>query len=294
MTVADAPPSAGSAESRPRAVRALLADGAVVRMSELDSSDVALVAGFYSELPVEDRFFRFFSAGVVPDVPALLARQHPGDVSIGAFRGERLVGVAHAVVTDADPSAAEIALAVAHPAQTRGVGTLLLEHLASRARDRGVRRFVADVLAENSRMWQVITDSGLPVRRRTAESVTHVDLDLTPADGYLDALAEREASADIASLAAVLTPRSIVVIGAGRSPDSVGHAVLENLVRAGFTGELAAVNPHADQVCGVVCHRSVEELTAPADLAVVCVPARAVPEVAQQCGRAGVRAGWPS
>ena len=137
----------------------------------------------------------------------------------------------------------------------------MLEHLASRARGRGVRRFVADVLAENARMWQVITDSGLPVRRHIADAVTHVDLDLAPAEGYLDALAEREERADVASLSAVLSPRSIVVVGAGRSPDSVGHAVLESLVQAGFTGQLAAVNPHAEEVCGVVCRRSVEELT---------------------------------
>ena len=181
-------------------------------------------------------------------------------------------------------------MAVAHSVQTHGVGTLLLEHLASRARGRGVRRFVADVLTENSRMWQVITDSGLPVRRRVEGGQVHIELDLTPAEGYLAALAEREQRADVASLAAVLAPRSIVVVGAGRSPDSVGHVVLQSLLRAGFTGQLTAVNPHAAQVCGVVCHRSVEDLSGPVDLAVLCLPARAVPEVAQQCGRAGVRA----
>ncbi len=290
MSVADAPTSAGSAEGRTPAVRALLADGAIVWMREVDSSDVALVAQLYQRLPADDRFFRFFSAGVAADVPALLARRHPGDVSIGAFRGEEIVGVAHAVVTDADPAAAEIAMAVAHPDQAHGVGTLMLEHLASRARGRGVRRFVADVLTENGRMWQVITDSGLPVRRHVADSVTHVDLDLAPADGYLDALAEREERADVASLSAVLRPRSIVVVGAGRSQDSVGRAVLASLVKAGFTGQLAAVNPNAEEVCGVVCRPSVDELTQPVDLAVVCVPAAAVPEVARQCGRAGVRA----
>jgi predicted CoA-binding protein len=153
-----------------------------------------------------------------------------------------------------------------------------------------VRRFVADVLTENSRMWQVITDSGLPVRRRVEGGQVRIELDLTPAEGYLAALAEREQRADVASLAAVLAPRSIVVVGAGRSPDSVGHVVLQSLLRAGFTGQLTAVNPHAAQVCGVVCHRSVEDLTGPVDLAVLCLPARAAPEVAQQCGRAGVRA----
>ncbi len=290
MTAEGAGLPAGPAVGRPRAVRALLADGAIVRLRELDRSDATLVAALYAELPTEDRVFRFFGAGVRADVSALLERRHPADVSIGAFRGEDLVGVAHAIVFDDDPATAEIAVAVIHPAQTHGVGTLLVEHLASRARGRGVRRFVADVLAENARMWRVITDSGFPVRRSGGGSQGHVELDLTVADGYLDALAEREERADVASLSAVLSPRSIVVVGVGRGSHSVGHVVLENLVRAGFTGQLAAVNPHADEICGVVCHRSVAELTAPVDLAVVCVPAPAVPEVARQCGRAGVRA----
>ena len=141
-----------------------------------------------------------------------------------------------------------------------------------------------------TRLWQVINDSGLPVRRRRDGGQVHVELDLRPAAGYLDVLAEREERADVVSLGAVLAPRSIVVVGAGRSPDSVGHAVLANIVRAGFTGGLAAVNPHAGRVCGVVCERSVEDCRTPIDLAVVCVPARAVPETARQCGRAGVRA----
>jgi acyl-CoA synthetase (NDP forming)/GNAT superfamily N-acetyltransferase len=288
MTVQGVHPDVGSGSGRP--VRALLADGAVVRMRELDESDAAELAGLYDRLPTYDRFLRFFSAGTRPDVESLISRARPGDVSVGAFRGEDLIGVAHAVGIEADPTTAEIAMAVAHPAQAHGVGTLLLEYLASRARDRGVRRFVADVLAENSRMWQVITDSGLPVRRRVGGGEVHIELDLTPAEGYLAALAEREERADVASLSAVLAARSIVVVGAGRRPDSVGHVVLESLVRAGFTGQLAAVNPHAAQVCGVTCHRSIEDVPGPVDLAVLCLPAEVVPEVARQCGRAGVRA----
>jgi acyl-CoA synthetase (NDP forming)/GNAT superfamily N-acetyltransferase len=290
VTTADVRAGAGPAPGGHRVVRALLADGAVVRMRELDESDAAQLAELYDQLPTYDRFLRFFSAGARPAVRSLLQHRHPGDVSIGAFRGADLIGVAHAMLTEADPAAAEIAMAVAHAEQAHGVGTLLLEHLASRARGRGVRRFVADVLAENARMWQVITDSGLPVSRRVDGGQVHIELDLTPAEGYLAALAEREERADVASLTAVLAPRSIVVIGAGRAPQSVGHAVLASLVRSGFEGQLAAVNPHAAQVCGVACHRSVEDLATPVDLAVLCVPARAVPEVAEQCGRAGVRA----
>lgn len=277
-------------------VRALLADGTVVRLRELDGRDAPLVADFYRELPAYDRYLRFFSAGAIPSGEALVRRRRPEDVSLGAFRGDRLVGVAQCVLLDSSGSrdggpVAEVALAVAHPAQTHGTGTLLLEHLASRARRRGVRRFVADVLAENSRMREVIAGLGLPARLRPEGGQTRVELDLEPGEErYLDALAEREERADTASLAAVLAPGSVVVVGAGRRPESVGHAVLRRILDAGFTGRLAAVNPHASEICGVPCHRSVADLPAVADLAVLCVPAAALSDAAQQCGRRGVRA----
>jgi acyl-CoA synthetase (NDP forming)/GNAT superfamily N-acetyltransferase len=272
-----------------RPVRALLADGTVVRLRELHDADAPAVAAFYRALPVYDRFLRFFSAGALPTENDLIGRRGPADVSLGAFRGETLVGVAQCAGTE-DPSTAEVALAVAPTEQAHGMGTLLLEHVASRARRRGVRRFVADVLAENARIRQVLADVGLPVRRYAEDGQVHVEFDLDPDRDYLDALATREERADVASLAAVLAPRSIAVVGAGRGPESVGHAVLRNLVRSGFAGRLVAVNPHATQVCGVVCHGSVEDLTEPVDLAVLCVPAAVVPEVAEQCGRRGVHA----
>ena len=273
-----------------RPVRALLVDGTIIRMRELNEADAQLVAAFYRQLPVYDRYLRFFSASALPAAEKMVESRGPTDVSLGAFRGETLIGVAQCLGTDTEPSTAEVALAVAHTEQAHGVGTLLLEHLASRARRIGVHRFVAEVLPENERVRAVLTDVGLPVQRFVADGEMHVEFDLVPAEGYLDALASREERADIASLVAVLAPRSVVVVGAGRGAGSVGRAVLHNLVRAGFPGRLAAVNPHATEVDGVVCHRSVDELTEPVDLAVLCIPAAAVPQVAEQCGRRGVRA----
>ena len=274
----------------PRPVRALLVDGTIIRVRALDDADARLVAAFYRELPVRDRYLRFFSAGALPPAEDLVASRGPTDLSLGAFRDEELIGVAQCYGTRTDPLTAEVALAVAHGEQTLGVGTLLLEHLASRARRRGVRRFVADVLPENDRVRQVLTDVGLPVWLSGDGGEVSVELDLAPAGGYPVALAAREERADIRSLSAVLAPRSVLVVGAGRGSDSVGHAVLRNVVRAGFPGRLVAVNPHATQVCGVDCLRSVDELTEPVDLAVLCVPSSAVPKVAEQCGRRGVRA----
>ncbi|GLZ27815.1 acyl-CoA synthetase [Lentzea sp. NBRC 105346] len=206
-------------------------------------------------------------------------------VVIGAFLGERLLGAASYVLAG---DGAEVALVVSHADQKHGVGTLLLEHLASLARGRGVRHFVADVLTINSRMLRVFTDMGLVSRIVPDGEVVHVDLGLEPDEHYLDTVAERELTADVASLAHVLRPASVAVVGASRSPGSVGNAVLRNL--GGFTGDLYAVNPHATSVAHVTCYASVAELPEAPELAVLCVPAKAVPEVADQCGQRGVKA----
>ena len=181
MTMSDPrrPVPAVHADGRP--VRALLLDGTVVRLTELHEVDAPLVAAFYRDLPVYDRFLRFFSAGALPAAEDLLASRGPADVSLGAFRGDTLIGVAQSLTTGDDPSTAEVALAVAHAAQAHGVGTLLLEHLASRARRRGVRRFVADVLGENQRVRQVLADIGLPARRWSEDGQAHVEFDLDSA-----------------------------------------------------------------------------------------------------------------
>jgi len=107
---------------------------------------------------------------------------------------------------------------------------------------------------------------------------------------YREAVAERERSADLASLRPVLTPASVAVIGAGRRPGSAGRIVLRNIVSGGFPGPVYAVNPGAAELDGVPCMPSAAALPEQVDLAVIAVPAREVAGVAEDCGRRGVRA----
>ncbi|PSL57313.1 acyl-CoA synthetase (NDP forming) [Saccharothrix carnea] len=271
--------------------RALLADGSVVALRELGPADADALLVLHRDLPVGDRYLRFFSAAprhLDEFVVRLTSPEEPLHVVIGAFASDVLVGAASYVLLDDD--SAEVALVVAHDRQSHGVGTLLLEHLVSVARRRGVRRFRAEVLAVNSKMLRVFADLGL-VWTSTADSgEVRIDLGLDPGERYLEAVADREQAADVASLRAVLKPTSVVVVGASRKPSSVGNAVLANLVDGGFTGALYAVNPHARQILGVQCHPTVTDLPEIPDLAVVCVPAEAVAQVAEDCGRRGVRA----
>ena len=72
----------------PRPARALLVDGTIIRVRALDETDAQLVAAFYRELPVRDRYLRFFSAGALPPAEDLIASRGPTDASLGAFRGD--------------------------------------------------------------------------------------------------------------------------------------------------------------------------------------------------------------
>lgn len=103
-------------------------------------------------------------------------------------------------------------------------------------------------------------------------------------------IAGAKSHAEVASLQHVLQPRSVAVIGASRRVGSVSRAVLHNVVTGGFSGRIYAVNPRARHLEGVTCVPSVADLPEPVDLGVVVVPAAAVRDVADACGRRGVRA----
>ncbi len=91
------------------------------------------------------------------------------------------------------------------------------------------------------------------------------------------------------SLDPIFAPRSVAVIGASRDPASLGWALLHNLVEGGFTGPVYPVNPHARSVHSLPCYASIQALPEAPDLAIVLVPAAAVPVVVDQCLAAGAR-----
>ncbi|MCX8205944.1 MAG: CoA-binding protein, partial [Candidatus Micrarchaeota archaeon] len=91
------------------------------------------------------------------------------------------------------------------------------------------------------------------------------------------------------NIGAVLAPESIAVVGASRDPSKVGHAILKNLLINGYAGKLCAVNPHADEILGVKCYKSVGEIRHKVDCAIIAVPAKYVNAVLEECGKKGIR-----
>jgi acetate---CoA ligase (ADP-forming) len=91
-------------------------------------------------------------------------------------------------------------------------------------------------------------------------------------------------------LDALLRPRSIAVIGASRTPNTIGYQILQNLLRHGFTGSVYPVNPTAHAVHSIRAYPSVSAIPETVDLAVIVVPKQRVVRVAEECGEAGVKA----
>jgi acetate---CoA ligase (ADP-forming) subunit alpha len=85
----------------------------------------------------------------------------------------------------------------------------------------------------------------------------------------------------------VFEPRSVVVVGASRGP-GLGRRFIEALQSPGFTGDVYAVNPNADEILGVKCYPSVEAIGKPIDHAIVATPPGAAAAVVADLGRAGV------
>jgi acetyl coenzyme A synthetase (ADP forming)-like protein len=90
-------------------------------------------------------------------------------------------------------------------------------------------------------------------------------------------------------LDAILKPGSIAVIGASRQPDTIGFQILDNLVRWGFHGPIYPVNPNATSIHSIRAYPSVGAIPDPVDLAIIVVRKQFVLDVAEECGRKGVK-----
>jgi acyl-CoA synthetase (NDP forming)/RimJ/RimL family protein N-acetyltransferase len=272
---------------------ALRSDGGLVQLRPACAEDADALHALDRQASDRSIHYRFFSlsrsvaeryTAEIASAPQTVTRD-----SVVADIGGVIVGLGTLEV--AGPDTGELAVLIADSVQHEGIGTLLVEQLVLAGRRRGLRTLVADVLTDNTPMIRVLRDLGLPSRRTLDDGVVRLELDLeigTDAP-FAIAVTERERRAETASLAPLLAPRSVAIIGVGSRENSVGRAVLRNLLGSGFTGRVHVVHPRHDEVLGVPAVRSVAELPEPCDLAVVAVPAPAVADVVEACGLRGVR-----
>ncbi|GAA5044638.1 bifunctional acetate--CoA ligase family protein/GNAT family N-acetyltransferase [Streptomyces similanensis] len=282
----------------------VLRDGGTARIRPITAEDADRLVSFYEQVSDESKYYRFFAP-----YPRLSAKDvhrfthHDfvdrvglaatiGGEFIATVRYDRIGATGLPAASDASDEA-EVAFLVQDAHQGRGVASALLEHIAAVARERGIRRFAAEVLPANTKMIKVFTDAGYTQKRSFEDGVVRLEFDLEPTDRSLAVQRAREQRAEARSVRRLLGPGSVAVVGVGRAHRGVGRSILDHIRDGGFTGRLHAVNRafEADrtEIDGVPAHRSVREIDGPVDLAVVAVPAEHVPRVVTECGEHGVQ-----
>ncbi|WP_328718963.1 GNAT family N-acetyltransferase [Streptomyces sp. NBC_00247] len=281
----------------------VLRDGGTARIGPITPDDAGRLVSFFEQVSDESKYYRFFAP--YPrlsdrDVHRFTHHDYVDRVGLAAtVGGEFIATVRYDRIDDqgrpasAPADEAEVAFLVQDSHQGRGVASVLLEHIAAVARERGIRRFAAEVLPANTKMIKVFRDAGYTQQRSFEDGSVHLTLDIEPTAESLAVQRAREQRAEARSVQRLLAPASVAVVGTGRAPGGVGRTVLRNLLHSGFTGRLYAVNhafaPDQDSIDGVPAHRSVGDIGEPVDLVVVAVPAERVPEAVADCGEHGVR-----
>ncbi|WP_298586705.1 GNAT family N-acetyltransferase [uncultured Kocuria sp.] len=270
----------------------ILRDGATAQLRPISPEDRDALLAFHQSQSENTIYLRFFSYK-----PTLSAREldrftrvdHRDRVCFVLLLGEQIIGVGRYDRTD-DPQDAEVAFMISDAHQGRGIGSILLEHLAAAARENGIDHFSAEVLPENRKMLRVFAEAGYELTRKFDDGVVVVGFDIDPTERSLAVMAAREHRAEALSMADLLSPSSIAVIGASRDPGHAGHALVEHLIASGFSGRLSGVSPTPFEREGMTHATSIGEVPERVDLAVVAVPVDQVADVVDQCGAAGVRA----
>ncbi|MGW0703709.1 GNAT family N-acetyltransferase [Streptomyces sp. NPDC002867] len=281
----------------------VLRDGGTARIRPITTEDADRLVSFYEQVSDESKYYRFFAP--YPrlsdkDVHRFTHHDYVDRVGLAMTVGGEFVATvrydrinAQGRPASAPADEAEVAFLVQDAHQGRGIASALLEHIAAVARERGIRRFAAEVLPANNKMIKVFRDAGYTQKRSFEDGSVHLTLDLEPTEASLAVQRGREQRAEARSVQRLLAPGSIAVIGVGRRPGGVGRTTLRNLLGAGFTGRVYAVNrafPEGrTEVEGVPAVRSVGEVGEPVDLAIVAVPAERVTEVVADCGEHGVQ-----
>ncbi|HEU5043055.1 MAG TPA: GNAT family N-acetyltransferase [Nocardioidaceae bacterium] len=274
----------------------LLRDGRTAHLRPISPEDTDLLVEFYEQVSAESKYLRFFAP--MPrlsdrDVERFTHVDHVDRVAFVLTVGGKMVAVGR---YDREPrrpdgsggNEAEVAFLVQDAHQGRGIAQLLLEHLAQAGRERGVDKFVAEVLPENQRMIRIFREAGYQVAGGFEDGVMRFEFAIDSTETSIAVMQAREHRAEAASIERFFASRSVAVIGASRRHDTIGQTLVRNLVMGDYTGRVYVVNPAAGSVAGMPAYPSVADIPDDVDVAVVAVPADAVQDVVLDCAAKGV------
>lgn len=271
----------------PSALDVLTSDGRPARLRTATEADRDGLIALHAKLDEETQRLRFFSVSKTAGphyVDHVLEHRPETLACLVATISEEIVGLATAERISDD--AAEIAFLVARAERGHGLGTLLLEHLATVCHQAGIRRFVAEVLPENSSMLQVFRDAGFTLERHADPGVLTFELSTDASEAARSAREERECLAEARSLERILLPSRVAVCSV--DPDDTGDstALASAIVAAGFAGELWVVGPRVSAVAGVGTAVSLSDVPGRVDLVLLTGSGPRALALVQEAGEA--------
>lgn len=269
----------------------VLRDGGTAHLRPIRPQDAEALQAFHagqSQASIYMRFFSFKPRLSGKEVRRFTEVDHVNRVAFVITIGGEIMGIGRYDRLD-DPTEAEVAFNISDAHQGRGIGSILLEHLAVAARENGIRRFTAEVLPDNRKMLMVFADAGYDLKRQFDDGVVSVEFNIDPTEKSRAVMESREHRAEARSVRDLLSPSSIAVIGASRKWGAVGSQLLEHIIEGGFKGPVHAVNPEAFELAGMMSFAKLSDIPDPVQLAIIAVPYDEVPKVVDQCAAAGVK-----
>ncbi|GAB7043124.1 MULTISPECIES: bifunctional acetate--CoA ligase family protein/GNAT family N-acetyltransferase [Catenuloplanes] len=270
----------------------LLSDGTTAHLRQIRPADAPAIVAMHSRFSERTRYLRYFSP--YPRIPERDLRRfvtvdHHDREALVLTSGGEIFAVGRYERLGADSPEAEVAFVVEDAHQGRGIGSVLLEHLAAAARQEGITRFVAEVLPANGAMLRVFADAGYSIQRKYEDGVVHLTFPIAPTELSREVQERREHRTEARSIVPLLSPRAVAVYGASASGQGIGAALLAHLRDGGYAGPVLPIHPSAARVAGLPALRSAVDAGTEIDLALVAVPPGAVGEVVADAARAGVR-----
>ncbi len=269
----------------------VLRDGTVAHVRPITPDDAEGIRHFHSRQSAESIYLRFFAPLrelSERDIYRFTHVDYRDRVALVATLDGEIIGIGR--YDRIDPGSAEVAFNISDHYQGKGIGSVMLEHLAAIAQEMGINRFVAEVLPQNRKMLTVFKEAGYEVTHHIEDGVVEVSFDISPTEQSKAVQLSREHRAEALSMRMILFPERVAVIGASRREESIGALVMRNILAAGFQGEIYPIHRVAEQIQGLKAYPSIHDVPEPVDLAVVVVPAAQAIDVVKDCGKAGVKA----
>lgn len=269
----------------------VLRDGATAHLRPVLPTDREALQKMYAGQSERTIYLRFFTHKPVlsdQELTRFTTVDHNNRVAFVLFLDDEMIGIGR-YDRGHSPEEAEVAFMISDAHQGRGIGSILLEHLAAAANEKGIERFTAEVLPQNRKMLNVFADAGYEVSREFDDGLVMVHFNIDPTDRSRGVMEAREHRAEAKSIAELLAPEAVAVIGTAEGWGHNGSKVISNLVDGGFTGTLYGVNPAGGTAEGATIVQSLAEIDARIDLGIIAVPIKDVPAAVEECGRAGVR-----